>query len=114
MAGAGGRSGAERYKATCHPRLGGACEANGFVRVAQAGVAGAALARDGKAGATARHAARKASRARTGTRARRPNKVRRLIQEDCHGAGSVDPDAEAGVERSGGRAEARRRGNRGA
>ena len=51
MAGAGGRSGAERYKATCHPRLGGACEANGLVRVAQAGVAGAALARDGKAGA---------------------------------------------------------------
>ena len=51
MAGAGGRSGAERYKATCHPRLGGACEAIGLVRVAQAGVAGAALARDGKAGA---------------------------------------------------------------
>ena len=53
-----GRSGAERYKATCHPRLGGACETIGLVRVAQAGVAGAALARDGKAGATARHAAR--------------------------------------------------------
>ena len=42
-----------RYKATCHPRLGGACEAIGLVRVAQAGVAGAALARDGKAGAAA-------------------------------------------------------------
>ena len=51
MAGAGGRNGTERYKATCHPRLGGACEAMGLVRVAQAGVAGAALARDGKAGA---------------------------------------------------------------
>ena len=48
-----GRSGAERHEATCHPRLGGACEAMGLVRVAQAGVAGAALARDGKAGATA-------------------------------------------------------------
>ena len=48
MAGAGGRSGAERHEATCHPRLGGACEANGLVRVAQAGVAGAALARDGR------------------------------------------------------------------
>ena len=42
-----GRSGAERYKATCHPRLGGACEAIGFVLEGQAGVAGAALARDG-------------------------------------------------------------------
>ena len=51
MAGAGGRSGAGRHEATCHPRLGGACEAIGLVRVAQAGVAGAALARDGKAGA---------------------------------------------------------------
>ena len=46
-----GRSGTGRHEATCHPRLGGACEANGLVRVAQAGVAGAALARDGKAGA---------------------------------------------------------------
>ena len=55
------------------------------------------------------HAARKASRARTGTRARRPNIVRRLIQEDGHAAGSVDPDAEAGVERSGGRAGSTRR-----
>ncbi len=43
-------SGTERYKATCHPRLGGACEAIGLVRVAQAGVAGAALARDVKKG----------------------------------------------------------------
>ena len=51
MAGAGGRSGAERHEATCHPRLGGACEAMGLVREGQAGVAGAALARDGKAGA---------------------------------------------------------------
>ena len=48
-----GRSGAERHEATCHPRLGGAYEAMGLVRVAQAGVAGAALARDGKAVATA-------------------------------------------------------------
>ena len=48
-----GRSGAERYKATCHPRLGGACEAIGLVRVAQAGVAGAAPSRDGKTRSTA-------------------------------------------------------------
>ena len=41
-------SGAGRYEATCHPRLGGACEANGLVRIAQAGVAGAAPARDVK------------------------------------------------------------------
>ena len=41
-------SGAGRHKATCHPRLGGACEANGLVRIAQAGVAGAAPARDVK------------------------------------------------------------------
>ena len=38
-------SGAGRYKATCHPRLGGACEAIGLVRKGQAGVAGAARPR---------------------------------------------------------------------
>ena len=41
-------SGAGRYKATCHPRLGGACEATGLVPEGQAGVAGAAPARDVK------------------------------------------------------------------
>ena len=35
-------SGTGWCKATCHPRLGGACEATGLVRIAQAGVAGAA------------------------------------------------------------------------
>ena len=45
------RGGTGRHEATCHPRLGGACEAMGLVRKGQAGVAGAALTRDGKAGA---------------------------------------------------------------
>ena len=43
-------SGAGRCKATCHPRLGGACEATGLVPEGQAGVAGAAPARDVKKG----------------------------------------------------------------
>ena len=41
-----GWSGMGRHEATCHPRLGGACEAIGHARKGQAGVAGAALARD--------------------------------------------------------------------
>ena len=43
-------SGAGWYKATCHPRLGGACEATGLVPEGQAGVAGADPARDVKKG----------------------------------------------------------------
>ena len=41
---------AGRYKATCNPPLGGACEATGLVPEGQAGVAGAAPARDVKKG----------------------------------------------------------------
>ena len=46
-------SGTGWCKATCHPRLGGACEAIGLVRIAQAGVAGAAPSRDVKKGVPA-------------------------------------------------------------
>ena len=60
-------SGTGWCKATCHPRLGGACEAIGLVRIAQAGVAGAAPSRDAKrAGTTAAQRPGAAATARPG------------------------------------------------
>ena len=65
-------SGAGRYEATCHPRLGGACEANGLVRIAQAGVAGAAPARDVKKACSATPTSPSRDAKRAGTAAGRP------------------------------------------